>query len=29
MLPDMDGYEVLKNFRSSKIDTPILDSYPA
>jgi two-component system cell cycle response regulator CtrA len=24
MLPDMDGYEVLKNFRASKIDTPIL-----
>lgn len=24
MLPDMDGYDVLKAFRSSKIDTPIL-----
>ncbi len=24
MLPDMDGYEVLKRLRSSKIDTPIL-----
>ncbi len=24
MLPDMDGYDVLKNFRASKIDTPIL-----
>ena len=24
MLPDMDGYEVLKNFRSAKVDTPIL-----
>lgn len=24
MLPDMDGYEVLKNLRSAKIETPIL-----
>ncbi len=24
MLPDMDGYDVLKSFRDSKIDTPIL-----
>lgn len=24
MLPDMDGYDVLKNFRAAKIDTPIL-----
>ena len=24
MLPDMDGYEVLKNLRAAKIDTPIL-----
>jgi two-component system cell cycle response regulator CtrA len=24
MLPDMDGYEVLKNLRASKIETPIL-----
>lgn len=24
MLPDMDGYDVLKNFRASKVDTPIL-----
>ena len=24
MLPDMDGYEVLKNFRNAKVDTPIL-----
>lgn len=24
MLPDMDGYEVLKRFRDAKIDTPIL-----
>ncbi len=24
MLPDMDGYEVLKAFRSSKVETPIL-----
>ncbi len=24
MLPDMDGYDVLKAFRASKIDTPIL-----
>jgi len=24
MLPDMDGYEVLKNLRSAKVDTPIL-----
>ena len=24
MLPDMDGYDVLKNFREAKIDTPIL-----
>lgn len=24
MLPDMDGYEVLKDFRNSKIETPIL-----
>jgi two-component system cell cycle response regulator CtrA len=24
MLPDMDGYEVLKNLRSSKVETPIL-----
>lgn len=24
MLPDMDGYEVLKSLRSSKIETPIL-----
>jgi two-component system cell cycle response regulator CtrA len=24
MLPDMDGYDVLKDFRASKIDTPIL-----
>ena len=24
MLPDMDGYEVLKNFRNSKVETPIL-----
>lgn len=24
MLPDMDGYEVLKNLRASKVETPIL-----
>jgi len=24
MLPDMDGYEVLKAFRAAKVDTPIL-----
>lgn len=24
MLPDMDGYDVLKQFRASKVDTPIL-----
>ena len=24
MLPDMDGYEVLKNLRSAKVETPIL-----
>ncbi len=24
MLPDMDGYDVLKGFRAAKIDTPIL-----
>ena len=24
MLPDMNGYEVLKNLRSAKIDTPVL-----
>ena len=24
MLPDMDGYDVLKNFRAAKVDTPIL-----
>lgn len=24
MLPDMDGYEVLKRFRDAKVDTPIL-----
>jgi two-component system cell cycle response regulator CtrA len=24
MLPDMDGYDVLKNLRNSKIETPIL-----
>lgn len=24
MLPDMDGYDVLKAFRASKVDTPIL-----
>ncbi|MFA5592520.1 MAG: response regulator transcription factor [Micavibrio sp.] len=24
MLPDMDGYEVLKNLRAAKVDTPIL-----
>ena len=24
MLPDMDGYDVLKSFRDSKVDTPIL-----
>ncbi len=24
MLPDMDGYEVLKEFRAAKVDTPIL-----
>ncbi len=24
MLPDMDGYEVLKRFRAAKVDTPIL-----
>ncbi len=24
MLPDMDGYDVLKDFRAAKIDTPIL-----
>ena len=24
MLPDMNGYEVLKNLRSAKINTPVL-----
>ena len=24
MLPDMDGYDVLKAFRAAKVDTPIL-----
>jgi CheY-like chemotaxis protein len=24
MLPDMDGYEVLKRLRASKVETPIL-----
>ena len=24
MLPDIDGYEVLRRFRSSRVDTPIL-----
>ena len=24
MLPDMDGYDVLKSFRAAKVDTPIL-----
>ncbi len=24
MLPDMDGYDVLKDFRAAKVDTPIL-----
>ncbi|MEC7702485.1 MAG: response regulator, partial [Pseudomonadota bacterium] len=24
MLPDMDGYDVLKAFRASKVETPIL-----
>ncbi|CAG0905212.1 unnamed protein product [Cyprideis torosa] len=24
MLPDMDGYDVLKNFRAAKVETPIL-----
>ena len=24
MLPDMNGYEVLKNLRNSKVNTPVL-----